>query len=96
MVQKQIDLKTKKAVLIPFDETMMNMSFVELPDEDYVICIKPSMSSVTKFFEKGGEPVIHPETKKPVYTFNAGMTMQILSREEYQSMLEAMKRKLMK
>ena len=95
-MQKQIDLKTKKAVSIPFDETMINMSFIELPDEDYVICIKPNMSSVTKFFENGGEPVINPDSKKPIYNCNAGIAVQILTHEEYQSMLEATKRKFMK
>lgn len=96
MAQKQIDLKTKKQITIPFDEVMMNMSFVEMPDEEHIICIKPSMNSVIKYLEKGGEPVINPNNKKPMYSFNVNITTQILTHEEYQSMLEATKRKLMK
>jgi hypothetical protein len=96
LAQKQIDLKTKKAVNIPFDEVMMNMSFIEMPDEDYVLALKPNATSVIKYFEQGGEPVINPGNKKPFYNFNGGMSVQILSREEYQSMLEATKRKLMR
>jgi len=91
-----IDLTTKKQVIIPFDETMINMSFVELPDENYIIAIKPNITGVTKYFEKGGEPVIDATSKKPIYWINHTLSLQILTREEYQSILEATKRKLMK
>ena len=91
-----INLKDKKQQTIPFDETMMNMSFIELPDENYVIAIKPNVQSVVKFFETGGEPVIDPMSKKPIFSINTGNTVQILTNEEYQSMLEATKRKLLR
>ena len=91
-----INLKDKKQQTIPFDETMMNMSFIELPDENYVIAIKPNVQSVIKFFESGGEPVIDPMSKKPIFSINTGNTVQILTNEEYQSMLEATKRKLLR
>lgn len=96
MTQKKIDLKTKKGVIIPTEDVMINQSFIELVDEDLWVVIKPNMTSVTKYFEKGGQPVINPENGKPMFGFNAGMSMQIITREEYQSMLEAIKRKLMR
>jgi hypothetical protein len=91
----KIDLKEKNQQSIPFDENI-NMSFVILPDEQYVIAIKPNVQSVLKFYEKGGEPVIEPVTKKPIYSVNTGNSIQVLSIEEYQSMLEATRRKLLK
>ena len=92
----QIDFSTKKQMVIPFDETMINQSFIELPDENYVIAIKPNITAVVKYFEKGGEPVIDPITKKPCYHINNNISIQLLSREEYQSILEATRRKLLK
>lgn len=92
----KIDLSTKRQINIPFDETMMNMSFVELPDENYIIAIKPNVNSVIKIVEKGGEPVIDPQSKKPLYHVQHTISLQALTIEEYQSILEATKRKLLR
>ena len=92
----KIDLKTKQTISIPFDESMMNMSYLELPDENYVIALKPNVNSVLKLLEKGGEPVMDPTTKKPIYNVQSNISLQILTLEEHQSMLEATKRKLLR
>lgn len=92
----KIDLKEKKQCMVPFDETMINMSFIELPDENHFIVLKPNVQGVLKFFEKGGEPVIDPNTKRPIFSVQNGNSVQVVTREEYESMLEAAKRKLLK
>jgi len=92
----KIDLKDKKQQTIPFDEEMMNMSFIMLPDENHVIVLKPNVQAVLKYYEKGGEPVMDPMTKKPIFSVQNANSVQVLNMEEYQSMLEATKRKLLR
>jgi len=91
-----IDLNSKTKLEIPFDELSVNWSFVEMPDEKYVIGLKPSVTGIQKLVEKGGEPVINPSDKKPIYFATQNLTVKLFTMEEYNAQLEMIKRKLMR
>ncbi len=91
-----VDLTTKTKLEIPFDELSINWSFVEMPDEKYVIGMKPAVTGVQKFVEKGGEPVINPSDKKPIYFATHNIIVKLFTMEEYNAQLEMIKRKLMR
>ena len=90
------DMKDKKQIQLPFDELEINWSFVEIPQENYILGVKPHIQQVGQYLEKGGEPVIDPTDKKPKFFLGSGATVKLFTHEEYlaqkQIMLKRMSR----
>lgn len=89
-----VNLKEKKTIQIPFDELEINWSFIEIPQENFILGIKPHVQQVGQYLENGGEPVIDPNTKRPSFFVGSGATVKLFTIEEYHAQKQLMKKRL--
>jgi len=59
---------------------------VEIEGEERLAMIKLDITKVLQLVEKGGQVVIHPKSKEPMYMIQSAVKVQLITREEYEKM----------
>ena len=81
--------KGKFKKLVPSRMIKKTSSFFEIEGDELIFQVTTSIDNVYMFCEKGGQPVINPKNKKPIYDFTISTKMNMLTRDDYETLINS-------
>ncbi len=73
--------------LIPRKQVNEGWHYYKLADTNVMTAIRVNLKEVYVVTEKGGEPVINPNTKLPIIEWNQEVETRILTKEQYEEIM---------